>query len=270
MRAAVTLYGQLGMHRRGRVLMESLNASAITTLPQGPSTVLMFGEEFQAATSREQSLFAAWARPAGRLLLLLPPFTLGASDVPVTWGVERMESSPRDGSGLAKILAGEVTYRLTGRLQPPSEIASVWPDLSVCNGMYRAHPASGLFLVTCLPLWSLTVLDVPQDAQAWIEGWMDLAGDPDSPALEATGLEPDHFGFLVFLLSFPFRDEEQAFAHLANSPIFRFAPERARALLDQLQERGLVLGAKPSKEAYDLVMESPYAPYVSALREVSR
>ena len=70
--------------------------------------------------------------------------------------------------GLAKVLAPEVAYRLTGKLQTPPLPGATWSDLSVCVGSYRLHPAAGLFAVTCLPLWSLAVLDAPEEIENWL------------------------------------------------------------------------------------------------------
>jgi hypothetical protein len=137
-------------------------------------------------------------------------------------------------------------------------------------GTYRLHPVAGLFAVTCLPLWSLTVLDAPEETQRWLASLVALAGEAKPVAEPAqTPLSPDHYGLLVFLLSRRFEDDEQAVGALRASSIFRIAPERARALLNELRARGLVNGAVPTTEATELVMQSPYAPYVSAVREVT-
>ena len=42
-----------------------------------------------------------------------------------------------------------------------------------------------------------------------------------------------------------------------------------KALLKDLQARGLVAGATPTGAAEELVLQSPYAHYVNALREVA-
>ena len=57
--------------------------------------------------------------------------------------------------------------------------------------------------------------------------------------------------------------------HWARQTIFRIAPERTNALLNELRSQGLVVGALPTTEATELVMQSPYALYVGALREVT-
>lgn len=270
MTVPVLLHGTLASHRRGAILRETLAAEATTTLPACGAVVVAFAEDFQSADKAGQAWFVEWTREPGRTLLFVPPFSSGACERPVPWRAERMESGPRGGEGLAKSLAAEVTHRLEGGLQAPALRGATWADLSVCVGTYRLHPAAGLFAVTCLPLWSLTVLDVSDEAQRWVAELAALAGDATRAIAPAPKqLTADHYGLLVFLLSKAFDSEEQVIAALRTSEIVRVAPDRARSLLSDLHERGLVDGVTPSPEATELVMQSPYAPYVSALREVA-
>lgn len=271
MSTPVLLHGALATHRRGKVLQEALSAVPAQELPDGRAIVLAFAEGFQATDAKEQSGLVEWTRAPGHLLLLVPPFATTPCARPVSWRAERIDSPPRGGEGLARLLAPEVAYRLTGNLQTPSVPGATWSDLSVCVGSYRRHPAAGLFAVTCLPIWSLAVLDVPREVQGWLACLADLAGNARVElAPEPTALQPDHYGFLVFLLGQAFENDEQALSALRSSPIFRFSAEKGRSLLNELRERGLVAGTAPTNEAYELVMRSPYAPYVSAVREVSR
>jgi hypothetical protein len=270
MTVPVLLHGPLATHRRGKILHEALSAEEVTKLPEGRAVVVAFADAFQGAEVTEQSRLVEWTRTSGHLLLLIPPFVPGACAQPVSWRAERMESAPRGGEGLAKVLASEVAYRLDGKLQTPAVLGATWSDLSVCVGTYRLHPAAGLFAVTCLPLWSLAVLDAPKELENWLASLVVLSGEsqPTTRAVESE-LQPDHYGLLVFLLSKSFDDEEQAIEALRSSSIFRISPERGRLLLKELFDRGLVSGVMPTTEATELVMQSPYAPYVSALREVS-
>jgi hypothetical protein len=266
----VLLYGALATHRRGKILQEALAARPSNELPDGRAAVLVLAEAFQDAEEVEQALLIEWTRAPGHLLLLLPPFAAAACERPVSWRAERIESAPRGGEGLGKVLAPEVGYRLTGKLQTPPVPGATWSDLSVAVGSYRLHPAAGLFAVTCLPLWSLAVLDAPGDLESWFKSLVSLAGECQAAEAPMAGaLSADQYGFLVFLLSQPFADETQAIAGLRSSTIFRLSPERGRSLLKELRDRGLVDGALPTTEAYELVMQSPYAAYVSALCEVS-
>jgi hypothetical protein len=266
----VLLHGGLAKHRRGQILREVLSAEATTTLPESGAVIMAFADAFQGADKSEQMRLVEWTRAAGHVFLLVPPFAAGICEYPVPWRAERIEGGPRGGEGLAKVLAGEVTHHLEGKLQTPPLPGATWSDLSVCVGSYRLHPAAGLFAITCLPLWSLSVLDAPDETQRWLASLVALAGEAKPFAAPAQmPLSADHYGLLVFLLSGNFESEEQAIAALHGSSIFRIAPERARALLNDLRARGLVIGAMPTTEATERVMQSPYAPYVSALREVT-
>ncbi|WP_441256797.1 hypothetical protein AB7Z32_40110 [Bradyrhizobium sp. 482_C4_N1_1] len=271
MNVPVLLHGTLASHRRGQVLKEALSAAPAKSLPDGRAIVLAFADGFQAAEPEEQSRLIEWTRTPGHLLLLVPPFGRAQCERPVAWRAERIDRVPQGGEGLAKVLGPEVAYRLTGNLQTPSVPGATWSDLSVCMGAYRLHPAAGLFVVTCLPIWSLAVLDAAPQVEGWLTRLADLAGDLRvAQTSELAALRPDHYGFLVFLLSHAFENEEQAIAGLSSSMIFRFSGENGRSLLRELNERGLVVGAAPTTQAYELVMQSPYAPYVSAVREVSK
>jgi len=264
----VLLHGPLAAHRRGKILRESFSAEPATSLPENGAVIMAFADGFQGSAEYERKQLVEWTRAAGHMLLLLPPFAAGACECPVSWRAERMEGRPRGGEGLARILMGEVTHRLDGKLQTPSLPGATWSDLSVCLGIHRLHPAAGLLAVTCLPIWSLAVLDAPEAAHRWLASLVTLAGEakPVAPAAE-TPLSADHYGLLVFLLSRRFEGEEQALAALHASPVFRIAPERALSLLQDLRARGLVIDANPTTEAAELVMQSPYSSFVSALHK---
>lgn len=266
----VLLHGALATHRRGTVLREALGAEPASSLPEGRAVVLAFADAFQNADAGEQTRLVEWTRAAGHTLLLVPPFAAVACELPVSWRAERMEGLPRGGEGLGKVLASEVTHHLDGKLQTPALPGATWSDLSVCTATYRLHPAAGLFVVTCLPLWSLTVLDAHEELARWFASLAELAGEAKTPPPPVESpLQADHYGLLVFLLSKDFSDEDQAIAALRTSAVFRFTPEQARKLLSELRERGLVNGAMPTQQATHLVMQSPYAHFVSALREVT-
>lgn len=271
MTAPILLHGSLAKHQRGRILAEAASAIPSAALPEGPAVVLEFGETFQNAEQDERTRLIEWTRVPGHLLLLVPPFIKGECESPVSWQAERLTSAPRGGEGLALVLAPEVSYQLTGKLQVPAISGATWSDLSVCLGVYRLHPAAGLFAVTTLPLWSLAVLDAPMELEHWLNRLVLLAGESmPAQAPEPEPLLADHYGLLVFLMSWPLGDEEQAIEGLGSSPVFQIPVERAHSLLKALQDRGLVDGAVPTTEAEKLVMQSPYAHYVSALREVNQ
>lgn len=271
MNVPVFLHGSLANHRRGQILKEAITAKTITSLPVTGSIVLEFGEAFQVADQHERAQLIEWTRSPGHVLLLLPPFTKESCHSPVTWQATRHNNAPQGGEGLAKHLASEVCYQLTGKLQPPTFPGASWSDNSASVGVYRLHPSSGLFAVTTLPLWSLSVLDRPDELNDWLCNLALLAGESNTEEVnEAEPLTPEHYGFLVFLMSTSCREEEGVIDEMQSSPIFQISEPRSRSLLKDLQNRALVDGTDPTAEARELIMQSPYGHYVSALREVNQ
>lgn len=266
----VHLYGPLATHPRGRILQEASGATPCAELPMEPSIILAFAEGFQCAEEAEQARMIEWTRTPGHVLVLLPPFVGEVCNRPVAWWAERLDVPPHGGAGLAKLLAPEARHRLQGKLLIPAIPGANWSDLSACVGVYRLHPAAGLFIVTTLPLGSLTLLDSTSILQDWFTSLEGLLG-PIQPqgASAPPPLSTEHFGLLVFLLSRSGTETAHALEDLAASPVFRIPPDRGRVLLQELRDRGLVNGAVPTTEADELVMRSPYAFYVSALREVN-
>jgi len=271
MNVPIFLHGSLAKHRRGQILKEAISAKSITSLPDTGSVILEFGEAFQVAEQDERAQLFEWTRAPGHVLLLLPPFTKESCHFPVTWHATRSNKVPQGGEGLAKHLASEVSYQLTGKLQTPTFPGALWRDNSASVGVYRLHPSSGLFVVTTLPLWSLSVLDRPDDLIDWLCNLALLAGESNTEEVnEVQPLTPEHYGFLVFLMSTSLREEEDVIDGIELSPIFRISEVRSRFLLKDLQDRAFVDGTVPTAEARELIMQSPYGHYVSALREVNQ
>lgn len=263
------LNGGLAGHRRGLILQDAAGAEPCAAPPDGAGILIEFGEVFQAAAEQQAPLLE-WARTPGRVLLLVPPFGSETCGRPVPWRAEPSSTEKRGGEGLAALLAAEVHYRLCGDLQTPALAGAAWAGGDLGVGLYRAHPAAGLFAVTTLPLWSLAVLDAGPELKAWLTALAGLAGQARPPVdPEPQPLRPDHYGFLVLLLSQTFADHVHLLAGLRDSAVFKIPAEQASTLLADLQARGLVVGVAPTPAAEALVMQSPYASYLRALREVN-
>jgi len=174
---------------------------------------------------------------------------------------------------LIQALALEVRFVLSGTLQSLSGAGGVWDDLTACTGYYRKHPHSGIFAVTCLPLWSLVTLDRAAELRAWLEALHTLAGkpvpvEPVEEAVFAPG--PDHFAVLLHLLTGPFDDAGVALSSLQSSSIFSLASERASACLAEMQAHGLASGGWVTGAGRELLRHSPYAVYADAMEKMKR
>ena len=178
MQPPVWLLGILATHARGKVLIEAIDASVAHVLPPEYGLCMAFGSEFQEHDEESQREWVRWAEPAGRTLLLIPPFKMVETTIPVPWRIYRAQKVEAEADKLAKLLASEVRYELTGTVQIATDTGGQWKSGGINTGYCRKHPHAGLFAMTCLPLWSLMVLDHREILQSWLRALHGLAGEP--------------------------------------------------------------------------------------------
>lgn len=268
MNTPVWLAGTLATHRRSRILQDAIGAIPLENKPVSSGLCILFGTDFQEADEAVQQDWYNWSQEPGRTLLLIPPFATDHCAVPCDWEILR-RSGARMQQGLPLILAlaTEVRYELRGCLQVATHIGGTWDDLSICTAYYRKHPHSGVFAITCLPLWSLAVLDREQELQAWLDELHSLAGMPVDSEVIPTSFEPKsaHFTVMLHLLNGRFADETAALAALQSSPIFTIDIKQAQVCLTELQSQGLVEGVRLTDSGQDVIRRSAYAPYADEL-----
>lgn len=265
----VWLLGTLNSHARGKILSEVLATSAAHVLPAGSGVCIAFGSEFQDQEEEIRREWVRWCEPAGRTLLLVPPFAIGECATPTAWRIYRPQRAETDSAKLAKLLAPEVRYGLAGQLQVATEIGGQWKSGGINTGYHRKHPHAGLFAITCLPLWSLTVLDHRVVLREWTEALHELAGTP-SPVEEAKATamfhpSKDHFAMMLHLCGGSFRNRDEAIETLADSPVLTMPETAARQCLDQLEAAGYSATGMLTPEGREILFASPYAAYAEAL-----
>lgn len=265
----VWLLGTLNGHPRGKVLAEVLAGSPAHVLPAGSGMCLAFGSDFQDQEEEIRREWARWPEPAGRTLLLIPPFSIGECVTPVPWRIYRPQRTEADSTKLAKLLAAEVRYEVAGQFQVATDVGGQWKSGGINTAYYRKHPHAGLFAITCLPLWSLTVLDHRDALREWVAALHDLAGTPSSAeedeAAEKFHPSKDHFALMLHLCGSRFQNREEAIAALADSPVLTMPEAAARQCLEQLEAAGFSANGLLTLEGRDLLTASPYAAYAEAL-----
>lgn len=263
------LLGTLSGHARGKILSEVLATSAAHVLPPGSGMCIAFGSDFQDQEEEIRREWVRWCEPAGRTLLLLPPFAIAECQTPTSWRIYRPQRAETDSAKLAKLLAPEVRYELAGQLQVATEVGGQWKGGGINTAYYRKHPHSGLFAITCLPLWSLIVLDHRDALREWVTALHDLAGAPstseESTATEEFHPAKDHFAMMLHLCGGNFRNRDEAIETLADSPVLMMPEPAARQCLEQLESAGFSADGALTVEGRDMLFASPYAAYAEAL-----
>jgi hypothetical protein len=275
---SIYLTGTLAEHRRGRILKSTLDAQAANILPDKPGIGLLFGTDFQENKETQLSWFT-WSQAPGHTLLLIPPFKSATCSLPVDWeAMRRTNPASIQGNPFLQLLATEVQFEFRGQFQV-AQPNGLWDDQSFCTLFYRKHPHSGIFAVTCLPLWSLLVLDHASELQNWLKVLHSLVGTAhaslsDNQTEEKSNSfqpQPQHFTLLLHLLTKQFSDELSAIDTLKASPIFQpIETEIAEASLKDLQANDLVCGTKLTQAGRSVLANSPYGIYAQELEAIAQ
>jgi hypothetical protein len=259
------LAGTLGRHRRGRVLQDAAGTGvSVVEPPEDHGLCVMFGTDFQGDDLEVQKTWANWSQVPGRALLLIPPLKIGACTEPVKWEVTGKASvDAKDSVELLQAIASEVRHELRGKLQTVAQLGGAWGDYAVNTAFYRRHPHAGIFVVTCLPLWSLSILDHRDALRQWLSELYKMAGTPAQAIEENDAFKPtvDHYAILLHLLRGQFLDRAAAISALKSSDIFALNPADADKLIAELGQQGLVSGAELTSGGREILLHSPYAPY---------
>jgi hypothetical protein len=275
MRQEVWLAGSLKDHARGRRLADLAGAKPAPAPEPGSGICLFFGGEFQKLDKAAQSEWLDWSQASGSAFLLLPPFQLGPITTLLDWEVLSMGSAADSmAPPMARRLSGEVRFQLKGRFQVPAKPAGAWDNGTVNTCFYRRHPHAGLFAATCLPLWSLALLDAKADLREWLADVVALAGKPigedqKTPAA-AFDLKSEHYALLLHLCSEQFSSDDEALKALSKSDLFRLPVFPASQYLTELETHGLVKAGRLTRAGRSALAESSYEPFAAELEARNR
>lgn len=267
----VFLDAVLAGHRRGRFLASLLDAQPLADAEPSAGLLLMTAKDFQAGSDAFVERWTHWVQRPGRTLLLIPPFSEGPIVATLDWRVSYRSEKPMQGkvvsdddSGerLADLLSGEIVFALEGRDGAADENAGHrWNDGSAHTRYHKAHTGTGLFAATCLPLWSITLMDAAEIVLAWLDALqahtrpadeaMRVLGDPissgstDVPAGQPgrlSALDPESVSLLVCLFGYETGDLQHVRACLGAGPfpIVNLPTDRLPSLLDRLRAARLV------------------------------
>lgn len=268
------LAGSLGNHRRGRVLQEAAGPTiSVVEPPDGHGLCMMFGTDFQGNDVKIQKEWVNWSQVPGRVLLLIPILKVGACAEPVKWEVTAKAGvDAKDSDELLQALASEVRNELRGKLQTATQLGGAWGDYAVNTAFYRKHPHSGIFAVTCLPLWSLSVLDHKDALRQWLSELYAMAGTPAQLVEEEESrFQPtaSHFAIMFYLLGGKFADRDIAIRSLDKSDIFNIDTAEAGHILNELEKENLIEGTKITPSGLELLNHSPFAFFMSDIEKLS-
>lgn len=273
----MTLYLDPGLatHRHGRFFVSQLNAEPVDELPSS-GLMLMHGKLFQGLSASEQEIRWQWASQPGRALLLLPPFELGEVFERMDWQVTlRTEVASSNDCLVPKILSDEVHQDLVGSDGEFDRASGhQWRDYSVNTRYVKKHQGTGIFAATCLPLWSISLLDNAQDTLAWLESLLSLAGNAvvdgsAEPQASNAELKPTDYTLMVCMQAWDVHSIEEVSQALSKGAFSLFSIPETDIVegVARLRELDLIGARGLTELGCEVLDESPYGQYVERLKE---
>lgn len=269
------LEGRLAGHRRGRFLTSLLGPDGVSDTPSAPGLFMMIGKDFQFEQDDRRAVLTDWSTGPGCSLLLLPPYLEGALRPDLDWRFGFREHRPEPiGVPLPDLLVEEVTWLILGRDGDLDRAAGHrWADGSVNTRYLKAHSGSGVFAATCLPLWSIALLDEAGPISAWLGALHAHAGAAAdrSPRLAPIGsarsLGKEALGLMVCLYGFGTADPERIMQRLASDPfpVVRLDRGDLAGLMSQLRGAGLVDQDGLTDAGIQALRNSPYWGFAERL-----
>lgn len=273
----VFLTSKLAGHRRGRYLATQLQAQEVGEgLPEA-GVLLLTGTELQTSENAQRDALVAWCARPGRTLLVLPPYAEGRLLPSLDWMVGFRSGAPEpNGQRIPDLLAPETSYLLTGRDGDCDRAAGhQWPDFSVNTRLRKVHSGAGVFAATCLPLWSIALLNEAEAMGSWVRDLHRHTGaaagqpSPDGVVEPAAPLSTEALELLVCLYGWRTGDPSRVLSALKAQPIpiFRLADARVAELLPGLEAGGLVAEQGLSEAGVAALRNSPFWGFAVRLRE---
>jgi hypothetical protein len=270
----------LERHRRGRFLTSLVGAESTPNgLPE--SGVLMaIGKDFQVGPDDRRTALTDWTTRPGRTLLLLPPYAEGALWSALDWQLAFRETKPEpNGTRIPDLLVDEVSYRILGRDGDlDREAGHRWTDGTVNTRYLKTHSGSGVFAATCLPLWSIALLDEADPVKAWLDTLHAHTGPaqrialPAGPARAGQTLGKDAFGVMVCLYGYGTADPDDVMQRVEAEafPLIALGREQRDGIMSRLRGADYVDQTGLTDAGLQALRSSPYWGFAERLREVIR
>lgn len=268
----------LAAHRHGRFFVSQVNAKPVNEGPEN-GLVIMHGKVFQRFDATQQQDWWNWSSRPGCVVLLLPPFAIGSIVERLDWQITAREEIAKSSDGsLADLLSSEVTVNLTGSDgEFDRTLGHQWENYSVNTRYFKQHLGCGVFAASCLPLWSISLLDHASDMTDWFKNLLALAGKAGASqsrlgTASENSLEKTDYTVMVCMQAWGLqsvREITSILRQIRNSPI-TLADSDVAGGIDRLLALGLIDDSGLTDIGLEKLSDSPYWGYIDSLRELGR
>lgn len=269
----------LSQHRHGRFFLSQLNAEMFKEPPLS-GMVLIHGKEFQELDDNKKLTWWRWASQPGCCLLLIPPFNTGNIYSSLDWNITFLETTVELADincfkSLYSQIVSEVATRIDGLDgESDRQIGYQWKNLTINTRYFKRHSGSGVFAATCLPLWSISLLNHTNEVTNWLLQLLRLAGKPGAQAYKVSdehqlSLEKTDFGLMVCINALNLQNNEEVIHFLKQNRtgIFSFTDQELETGFKRLEDTGFLSSNGLSDKGIEALQQSPYWIYTERLKE---
>ncbi|CDZ76704.1 hypothetical protein BN59_00978 [Legionella massiliensis] len=270
---------ELSQHRHGRFFQSQLNALIFEELPHS-GMVLIHGNQFQELEDNQKLNWWRWASQPACCLLLIPPFNPGKIYSSLDWRISFLETVV----DLADIncfktlysqIVPEVATRIDGMDgETDRQLGYQWKNLTINTRYFKTHSGSGVFSATCLPLWSISLLNHTDEVTDWLLQLLRLAGKPGTQPHKISdehqpSLEKTDFGLMVCIDALNLQNREEIIHLLKQNRmgIFSFSDQEIDTGFERLEQAGFLSSNGLSDKGINALQQSPYWIYTERLKE---
>lgn len=261
---------ELAATRKGRFLIGMLDCTSFSPnkLPD-QGLIFLTGDELVQLARRKEVI--SWGQQAGRVLLIGPPFPQGPlfADLDIDWKIVLSTTRHSAQAGdLAEIIQDEIKYELVG-ISGESLAHHVWTDGTLHSRYYQKHTNSGIIAVTCLPLWSLSLMDHAHQVREWIGWFGDQTGTAENtpgPEEQKAHLSPEDLNLLLCAYGLNTGQLQTVIAENQRLHLFNLARLNAEARWPELYRKGLMTAQGLTQQGLDALQKSAFWPYAKYLR----
>ena len=273
----MNLYLERGLsnHRHGRFFASQLDAQAVDDFPK-EGGLLLHGKTFQEFTTKQQKDWWKWSNRSGCVVLLIPPYNNGVVYQKVDWKIAlNDETMISDDGVLAKSVAEEVNQHIEGTDgEFDRSFGHQWRDYTINTRYFKQHSGCGVFAATCLPLWSISLLEHDTETKIWLEALLELAGQPNEVeelliSDQDVELQPTDYTLMVCIYALGINSVEDLNSALSQTMIntFTIAEQDINEGVERLTSSGYFGESGLTDAGLAALEQSPYWGYTERLKE---
>ncbi len=261
----------LSGHRHGRFITGQLGAEVAEALPK-EGLLLMHGKTFQQLEQSKQTEYTNWAANPGCALLLLPPYEIGKVFRELDWKIKFADDIADSDDGVVpNTLAGEVSLLIDGQDGDfDRSLGQQWRDFTINTRLFKKHSGTGVIGATCLPLWSISLLELASETKEWLSGLYAYVGQSGEVAdkTESEKLMPSDYSVLVCFYAWGIKSLVELQNRLSSkNSVITLQAEVISICVNRLTEFGYVNAEGISEQGKTELMNSPYWPYAESLEQ---